>query len=156
MGWDARSRERPVEVVLAQEETLRKVIDVVGGYGLEYVGKRTGRVPAAEEPEVDAAIQDDAAVGSHPGAGAEDVVAAVVALAVKDGDDAGKDETYVSSALKKNKKNRVFSVHASLCGMKCIVYLGERLRLEHRKQIPGFVWGSKNGNPSLFQRFFFG
>jgi hypothetical protein len=98
MGWDARSRERPVEVVLAQEEILRKVTDAaVGGYGLEYVGKRTGRVRAAEEPEVDAAIQDDVA-GSHPDAGAEDVVAAVVvALAAKDGDDAGKEETNVSS-----------------------------------------------------------
>jgi len=68
----------------------------VGGCGSEYVGKRTGRVRAAVEPEVDAAIQDDAA-GSHPDADVEDVVAAVVALAVKDGDDAGKVQTDVSS-----------------------------------------------------------
>jgi hypothetical protein len=86
-----------VEVVLAQEETLRTVTDAaVGGCGSEYVGKRTGRVRAVEEPEVDAAIQDDAA-GLHPDAGVEDVVAAVVALAVKDGDDAGKTERKVSS-----------------------------------------------------------
>lgn len=97
MGWDARSKERPVEVVLVREETLRTVTDAeVGGCGSEYVGMRTDRVRAAEEPEVDAVIQGDAA-GLHQDAGVEDVVAAVVALAVKDGDDAGKAEADVSS-----------------------------------------------------------
>ena len=87
-----------MEVDLAQEETLRKVIDAaVGGCGSEYVEKRTDRVRAVEEPEVDAVIQDDAA-GSHPNAGVEDVVVvAVVAHAMKEWDDAGKAEANVSS-----------------------------------------------------------
>jgi len=158
MGWDARSRERPV-VVLVQVETLRTVTDAVeGGCGSEYVGKRTGRVPAAEEPEVDVVIQGDAA-GLHPDAGVEGVVAAVVALAVKDGDDAGKVETDVSSereAIKEEQeKQSVWCVQACIlvCAnvMKCVcvcvcVCTSEKLRSEHRKQIPGF------GNPNLFQR----
>ena len=106
-----------------REETLRTVTDAaVGGCDSEYVGTRTGRVRAVEEPEVDAAIQGDAA-GLHPDAGVagvEGVVAAVVALAVKDGDDARHRRQLRDGALKKkNKRNRVFFFSlpgiASLC-----------------------------------------
>ena len=136
-------------VVLVQVETLRTVTDAVeGGCGSEYVGKRTGRVRAAEEPEVDVVIQGDAA-GLHPDAGAEGVVAAVVALAVKDGDDAGKVETDVSSereAIKEEQeKQSVWCVQACIlvcanvmkCELRVRVYLG-KIEVRASQADPGF------------------
>jgi len=126
-----------------QEETLRTVTDAaVGGCDSEYVGTRTGRVRAVEELEVDAAIQGDAA-GLHPDAGVEGVVAAVVALAVKDGDDARHRRQLRDGALKKkNKRNRVCfrcqTSHPCVQVMKC-VYLGTIEVSAFASKIPGLV-----------------